>query len=81
MAPPHERIGGARGIGRRDPDRRTVIPYDVVLRVGLNELLYVTASTTGRIDDNRHGKWQDITETVELSRVPLILLHRDTDDE
>ena len=66
---------------RRDPDRRTAIPYDVVLQVGLDEILYVSARTIGRIEVGSNGKWQDVSETVELSRVPLILLHRETDDE
>jgi hypothetical protein len=61
---------------RRDPDRRTAIPYDVCLRVGLDEYLYVTATALGRIQLDGSGRCQEVPEQIELSRIPLALVPR-----
>ena len=61
---------------RRDDSRRTAIPYDVKLRVGLDEHLYVCATAVGRIEDRRSGTLEEVKQSAELSRVPLILLYK-----
>jgi hypothetical protein len=59
---------------RRDDDRRIAIPYDVCLRVGLDEYLYVTATALGRIQLDGSGSCQEVREQIELSRIPLALV-------
>ncbi|MCY2966820.1 MAG: hypothetical protein NT069_24850, partial [Planctomycetota bacterium] len=59
---------------QRDPDRRTAIPYDVCLRVGLNEFLYVTATAFGRIQLDDSGICEEVREQVELGRIPMALV-------
>lgn len=61
---------------RRDESRRTAIPYDVKLRIGLDEHLYVCAVAQGKIEDRETGSLREVTQSSELSRVPLILLYK-----
>ncbi|MCE9603387.1 MAG: Hsp70 family protein [Planctomycetia bacterium] len=61
-------------VHRRDPDLRSAIPYDVRLRVGLDEYLYVTAMAIGRIQLDGLDNYQETREQVELSRIPLALV-------
>lgn len=59
---------------RRNPDDRSVLPYDVCLRVGLSEHLYVTATALGRIQAGSTSQYSEVREQAELSRIPLALI-------
>lgn len=56
------------------PEDRSVLPYDVCLRVGLNEHLYVTATALGRILSGDPPHYVEVREQRELSRIPLALV-------
>ena len=51
-------------------------PFDVILKIGLDELLYVSVTATGRIQPEGQSGFVDVEETVKLSRIPLILVPR-----
>lgn len=59
---------------RRNFDDRSVLPYDVCLRVGLDEYLYVTASALGRVQTGSPPRYEEICDLKELSRIPLMLV-------
>ena len=56
-------------------DDRSVIPFDVHLRVGLNKHLFLQATALGKcLNSNRMGHFiTDIQQKVELSRIPMTL--------
>jgi molecular chaperone DnaK (HSP70) len=60
----------------RNPDTRSVIPFNVRLTVGLDEYLYVMARLKGRMMLHSDGRFQDIEQKVGLSRIPLTLIPR-----
>jgi molecular chaperone DnaK (HSP70) len=61
-------------IHRQNPDDRSVLPYDICLRVGLNEYLYVTATALGRVQSGKTSHYVEVCEHAELSRIPLALV-------
>jgi molecular chaperone DnaK (HSP70) len=56
-------------------DDRSVIPFDVHLRVGLNEHLFLQATALGKcLNGHSMGHYvQEVQHRVELSRIPMTL--------
>jgi hypothetical protein len=61
-------------VHQQNPDTRSALPYDICLRVGLNECLYVTATALGRIQSGTPPRYVEVHEQAELSRIPLALV-------
>lgn len=61
---------------KRFYETNTIQPYDVILEIGLDELLYVSVTATGRIQPEGGAGFVDIKEMVKLSKIPMILVPR-----
>lgn len=59
---------------RRNSETRSAIPFNVRLQIGLDECLFVTAQAQGRMMLGQMGEYQDLSQKVSLSRIPLTLI-------
>jgi len=70
-------------VHRRFSQTHTVQPYDVTLKIGLDELLYVSVTAIGRIrpEGTSGAEDVDVEKTVKLSKIPLILVPRKGEED